>query len=192
VLCSSQDYLRTGTRDLDHPVSYRCKKTLTGCEQLKEWEGAIRVKVFINKQGYLIRWKSEKLGTDTSDDSTYDNSSKMDGSDGEGESDDLGDSHDNGFANLAKEHKEEENKKRQMGKSGGISQADEMEWETMAQGEFSLSQTRQQKEIPECSSKQQMEVDLMRGNDKLEKEKEEMSMMDAIFEEKTEKLAHII
>jgi hypothetical protein len=37
-----------------------------------------------------------------------------------------------------------------------------------------------------------MEVDLMRGNDKLEKEKEEMSMMDAIFEEKTEKLAHII
>jgi hypothetical protein len=143
------------------------QKTPIGCEQLKEWEGATRVKVFckdalkvkgntlvfINKQDNLIRWKSEKLGTDTSDDSIDDNSSKMDGSDGEGESDDLGDSHDNGFANLAKEHKEEENKKRQMGKSGGISQADEMEWETMARGEFSLSQTRQQKEIPECSSK---------------------------------------
>jgi hypothetical protein len=95
--------------------------------------------VFINKQGYLIRWKSEKLGTDTGDDSIDDSSSKLDGSDGEGESDDLGDSHDSGFAKLAKEQKGEEKKKRRMGKAGGTSHANEMEWEAMAQGEFSLS-----------------------------------------------------
>jgi hypothetical protein len=27
IVHSSQDHLRTGTRDLDHPISYRCKKT---------------------------------------------------------------------------------------------------------------------------------------------------------------------
>jgi hypothetical protein len=26
VLCSSKDHLRTGTYDLDHPISCRCKK----------------------------------------------------------------------------------------------------------------------------------------------------------------------
>jgi hypothetical protein len=66
--------------------------------------GAIRVKVlckdalkikgntlvFINKQDYLIRWKSEKLGTDIGENSIDDNSSKLDGSDGEGDSDELG------------------------------------------------------------------------------------------------------
>jgi hypothetical protein len=29
VLCSSQDHLKTGMRDLDHHVSCRCKKTGT-------------------------------------------------------------------------------------------------------------------------------------------------------------------
>jgi hypothetical protein len=69
-----------------------------------EGGGAIRVKVlckdalkikgntlvFINKQDYLIRWKSEKLGTDIGENFIDDNSSKLDGSDGEGDSDELG------------------------------------------------------------------------------------------------------
>jgi hypothetical protein len=37
-----------------------------------------------------------------------------------------------------------------------------------------------------------MEVDVMKVGDKLEKEKEEMNMLDAIFDKKTEKLGHLI
>jgi hypothetical protein len=37
-----------------------------------------------------------------------------------------------------------------------------------------------------------MEVDVMKVGDKLEKEKEEMNMLDAIFDKKTKKLAHLI
>jgi hypothetical protein len=84
-------------------------------------EGAIRVKVlcrdalkvkgktlvFINKQGYLIKWKSEKLGVDKGDDTLDDDSPNLDGSEGEEESDDLGDSHDSGFAKMAREQREE-------------------------------------------------------------------------------------
>jgi hypothetical protein len=44
-------------------------------------------------------------------------------------------------------------------KASGSSKVDEMDWEAMAQGEFSLSQTRKQKDILECSSRQQMEVE---------------------------------
>jgi hypothetical protein len=83
-------------------------------------EGAIRVKVlckdalnvkgntliFINKQGYLIHWKSEKLGIETGDDSIDDNSPKLDDSDGEGDNDELDDGHDSGFAKLARENRE--------------------------------------------------------------------------------------
>jgi hypothetical protein len=141
-------------------------------ESLKN-EGAIRVKVpcmdalkvkgntlvFINKQGYLIRWKSERLGADKGDDSFDENSPKGDGSDGEGESNEFGDSHDSGFAKMAREWREEEKKKRQLKKASGSSKVDEMDWEAMAQGEFSLSQTRKQKDILECSSRQQMEVE---------------------------------
>jgi hypothetical protein len=169
-------------------------------------EGTIRVKVlckdalkikgntlvFINKQGYLIRWKSEKLGTNTGEDSIDDNSSKLDDSDGEGDSDELDDNHDSGFAKLAKEQREEKKKKRQMEKARGTSQTDEMEREAMAHEEFSLSQTRQKSEVPESSSKQQMEVDVMGVGDKLAKEKEEMNMIVALFEEKTKKLAPVI
>jgi hypothetical protein len=120
-------------------------------------EGAIRVKVlcknalnskgntmvFINKQGHLIRWRSEKLRADEGDESLGDNNSKFDkdkeGSDEEGDSEESDGSHDSGFARLAKEQREEEKKRKLMGKSGGTSQAEEMDWETMVDAEIIMS-----------------------------------------------------
>jgi hypothetical protein len=168
-------------------------------------EGAIRVKVlckdalnvkgntliFINKQGYLIHWKSEKLGIETGDDSIDDNSPKLDDSDGEGDNDELDDGHDSGFAKLAREQREEKKKKEHLKKAGGMSQTTEMEWEAMAHEEFSLSQTKQKVDIPKSSSRQQTEVDVRVVSDKLARE-EEMNMIDAIFEIKTKKPAHVI
>jgi hypothetical protein len=109
-------------------------------ESLKN-AGAIRMKVlcrddlkvkgntlvFINKHGYLIRWKSERLGDDKGGDSFDENSPKLDGLDGEGESDDFGDSNDSAFEKMAREQREEEEKKRQLEKAGGSSKDDDMD-----------------------------------------------------------------
>jgi hypothetical protein len=54
-------------------------------------------------------------------------------------------SHDSSFAKLAKEQKEEEMKRKQMGNAGGNFHVDEMESETLADEEFDLSQTRQER-----------------------------------------------
>jgi hypothetical protein len=72
-----------------------------------------------------------------------------------------------------------------------MSQTTEMEWEAMAHEEFSLSQTKQKVDIPKSSSRQQTEVDVRVVSDKLARE-EEMNMIDAIFEIKTKKPAHVI
>jgi hypothetical protein len=79
-----------------------------------------------------------------------------------------------------------------MGKAGGTSQANKMDWEAMADEEFSLSQTRQERVTKEVDSVNQLDIEMVGVEDKLKKEKAEMSVLDAIFEEKTNKLAHVI
>jgi hypothetical protein len=152
--------------------------------------------VFTNKQGHLIHWKSEKFKTIEGQGFINNNNSKFDshtdGSDEEDDSDDSDDNHDSGFTKLAQEQKEEEEKKKHMGKARGTSQANKMDWEAMADEEFSLSQTRQERVTKEVDSVNQLDIEMVGVEDKLKKEKAEMSVLDAIFEEKTNKLAHVI
>jgi hypothetical protein len=162
------------------------------CKDALKIEGNILV--FTNKQGHLIHWKSEKFETAEGEGSINNNNSKFDrhrdGSDEKDDSDDSDDNHDSGFTKLAQEQKEEEEKKKHMGKAGGTSQANKMDWEAMADEEFSLSQTRQERVTKEVDFENQLDMEMV--GDKLKKEKAEMSVLDAIFEEKTNKLAHVI
>jgi hypothetical protein len=59
-----------------------------------------------------------------------------------------------------------------------------MEWEDTEGEEFDLSQTKQRESLEDDEM-----VDL---GDSLEKEKEEMRVIDSIFEEKTKKLDHVL
>jgi hypothetical protein len=61
VLCSSQDHLGTGTRDLDHPISCQCKKTPT-VSLWREWHGREGSSLFCGARAVtekMLPWQTD-------------------------------------------------------------------------------------------------------------------------------------
>jgi hypothetical protein len=95
--------------------------------------------LYINGQGHLLRWCSEKLQTlkgKDPQDFDFEDEEFEDEEEDEGES---SCSHDSGFAWLGKEHEVEEERRKQMGKGGGTSQKDDLEG--FDEDDLDLSQT---------------------------------------------------
>jgi hypothetical protein len=156
-------------------------------------EGKIRVKVlckdatkikgttllYINGQGHLLSWYSEKLqillGKDPQDSDYEDEESDEE----EDKEEEYFDSHDSGFARLGKELEEEEDK---MGQGGSISQKDDLEGLDHADLDRSqTAPTNDQDTLGEekvCLDEEMLDVE-----DALERE-EEMRLIDHKFEEK--------
>jgi hypothetical protein len=66
-----------------------------------------------------------------------------DDSEEDGDKNDSGGSHANSFVRLTKEQKEEEDRRKKLGKVGRNSQVDDIEWDDNEEEEFDLSQNRQ-------------------------------------------------
>jgi hypothetical protein len=60
----------------------------------------------------------------------------------DGDRNDSGGSHANSFVRLTKEQKEEEDRRKKLGKVGRNSQVDDIEWDDNEEEEFDLSQNR--------------------------------------------------
>jgi hypothetical protein len=114
-----------------------------------------------------------------------------DDSEEDGDKNDSGGSHANSFVRLTKEQKEEEDRRKKLGKVGRNSQVDDIEWDDNEE-EFDLSQNRHGWLSNERNSRVLEDTELVDLGDPLEKEKEEMRMWDSLFEEKTKKLTHVL
>jgi hypothetical protein len=100
-------------------------------------------------------------------------------------------SHGSGFTRLGKEHEEEEKKRKLIGKATGSSQGDDLE--DMDGIEFDMSQTAMEENHDAQGDKNgSLDEEMIDDESILEKEKEEMKMIDQKFEEKTKKLAQMI
>jgi predicted acylesterase/phospholipase RssA len=170
------------------------------------FEGKVRVKVlckdamkvdgntlvYINGQGHLLRWCSEKLEEYKKQHPQDFKGSKSDkdeenSEEEEDNEEESGGSHDSGFARLGREQ-EEEDKRKKLGKASINSQNDDLE--DVEAMDFDLSQSGiEVGQENQGEKKKSFDEEMIDDDSTLEKEKEEMKKIDKNLEEKTQKLA---
>jgi hypothetical protein len=177
-------------------------------DTLLRFEGKVRVKVlckdamkidgntlvYINGQGHLLKWSSEKLleyKKQHTQEFKESNSDQDDDDLGEGDDkeDDLepSGSHDSGFARLGRVQEEEERRKNMRGSSNKFQNVD---IEAMDFEQSQAGSGRGQ----EClvSKKKSFDEEMVDVEAALDREKEEMKKIDEKFEAKAQRLAQVI
>jgi hypothetical protein len=169
-------------------------------------EGKVRVKVlfkdamkidgstllYINGQGHLLKWSSEKLEEYKKQhpQEIKDSISDKDEDDLEEEGDNGEESsanHDSGFARLGREQAEEE-KRRNLGRASGKPQNDDIEAMDFEGFQFGAEVGQESQK----SKKKFFDEEMVDDDVALEREKEEMKKIDERFDEKTQRLTQMI